>query len=134
MGYDRFSWCRLSRQHRASGQRYARTLSRHGEGYLKKEGFRDVHIGNAQAWYYSEDSIIVLWERFLYSFLRDLPLRKDTNMMLLWTSFEQWLLNRYPEAERIATPWADPMGEGPGVRVLLHCWLEDHQEQDDHWQ
>jgi hypothetical protein len=62
------------------------------EGRIKKEGFRDVHIGNAQAWYYSEDSIIVLWERFLHSFLRDLPFRKDTNMMLLWTGFEQWLL------------------------------------------
>jgi hypothetical protein len=30
-------------------------------------------------------------------------------MVLLWTSFEEWLVNRYPEAERIMTPWADPI-------------------------
>jgi hypothetical protein len=35
---------------------------------------------------------LITQERFLHSFLRDLPFRKDTNMMLLWTGFEQWLL------------------------------------------
>jgi hypothetical protein len=30
-------------------------------------------------------------------------------MANLWTGFEQWLLNRYPETERIVTPYADPI-------------------------
>jgi hypothetical protein len=51
------------------------------------EGFRDVQIGNAQAWYYPEDGLLVLWECFLGSFVRDAPLRKDTNMALLWGGF-----------------------------------------------
>jgi hypothetical protein len=42
------------------------------------EGFRHDEIGNAQAWYYPEGKILVLWECFLYDFLRDVPLRKDT--------------------------------------------------------
>jgi hypothetical protein len=70
----------------------------------KVEGFRDVHIGNAQAWYYPEDKVIVLWECFFHQFLRDLPLRKDPNMLLLWTGFEKWLSTRYPEAVKMITP------------------------------
>jgi hypothetical protein len=38
------------------------------------EGFRDVKIGNAQAWYYPDDRVLVLWECFLHDFVRDLPL------------------------------------------------------------
>jgi hypothetical protein len=71
------------------------------------EGFRDVQIGNAQAWYYPEDKVLVLWDCYLYEFARDLPLRKDTNMLQLWTGFEECLINRYPETVKILTPWAD---------------------------
>ena len=28
------------------------------------EGFREVQVGNAQAWYYLTDKIIVIWECF----------------------------------------------------------------------
>jgi hypothetical protein len=75
------------------------------------EGFRDVQIGNAQAWYYPEDKVLVLWECFLDGFVRDAPLLKDTNMALLWTGFEKWLITRYPDAVKILTPWADPLWE-----------------------
>lgn len=75
------------------------------------EGFRDVQIGSAQAWYYPDDRVLVLWECFLHDFVRDLPLRKDPNMINLWTGFEKWLINRYPEVEKILTPWADPLWE-----------------------
>jgi hypothetical protein len=73
------------------------------------EGFRDWKIGNAQAWYYPEDKVIVLWECFLDDYVRDVPLLKDNNMTLLWTGFESWLIARY--AERIVTPNADPLWE-----------------------
>jgi hypothetical protein len=64
------------------------------------QGFRDVRIGNAQAWYYPDDKVLLLWDCYLYEFVRDLPLRKDPNMLQLWTDFEEWLINRYPEAEK----------------------------------
>jgi hypothetical protein len=73
------------------------------------EGLRHHDIGNAQAWYYPEDKVLVLWECFLHDFIRDVPLRKDTNMSQLWTGFEKWLLDRYPETEKIVTPYADPI-------------------------
>jgi len=50
----------------------------------KRGGVREVIIGNAQAWYYREDKILVLWECFLQNFVRDLPLLKDPNMARLW--------------------------------------------------
>ena len=71
-------------------------------------GFRHDEIGNAQAWYYPQDKVLVLWECFLYDYTRDVPLLKDKNIASLWTQFKRWLLNRYPETERIVTPYADP--------------------------
>jgi hypothetical protein len=66
-------------------------------------------IRNAQAWYYPEDKVLVLWECFLHDFTHDAPLLKDTNMSQLWAGFEKWLLDRYPETEKIITPYADPI-------------------------
>ena len=37
------------------------------------DGFRHVEIGNAQAWYYLQDKVLVLWECYLYDFLRNIP-------------------------------------------------------------
>lgn len=72
-------------------------------------GYRDRQIGNAQAWYYPEDRLLVLWECLLDEFVRDVPLREDTHMSALWTGFEGWLRKRYPQAERLVTPWMDPI-------------------------
>jgi hypothetical protein len=47
------------------------------------EGFRHHEIGNAQAWYYPEDRVLVLWECFLDDLTRDRPLREDANMRAL---------------------------------------------------
>jgi hypothetical protein len=85
------------------------------------EGFRDVQVGNAQAWYYPEDKVIVLWECFLDSFVRDQPLAKDEHMRLLWTGFERWLRDRYPEAERIITPFADPLWDAKEYQSFLRA-------------
>jgi hypothetical protein len=82
-------------------------------------GFWGIQIGNAQAWYYPEDEVIVLWECFLHDFVRDAPLRKDTNMSLLWAGFETWLITRYTEAAKILTPWADPLWDMKAYQSFL---------------
>jgi hypothetical protein len=73
------------------------------------EGVRHHDIGNAQAWYYPKAKVLVLWECFLHDVTHDAPLLKDTNMSQLWAGFEKWLLDRYPETEKIITPYADPI-------------------------
>ena len=75
------------------------------------EGFRAVQLGNAQAWYYHQDKTIVLWECFFDGRFRRRPLAEDTNMQSLWQSFEHWLLQQFPEAQMVATPFNDPIAE-----------------------
>ena len=43
-------------------------------GQPKTEGFREVQVGNAQAWYYPADRVIVLWECFFDDRFRRHPL------------------------------------------------------------
>jgi hypothetical protein len=75
------------------------------------EGFREVQVGNAQAWYYYEDKTIVLWECFFDDRFRKHPLPEDTTMQKLWNGFERWLLKQFPQAKTLATPFNDPIAE-----------------------
>jgi hypothetical protein len=84
-------------------------------------GIRHEDIGNAQAWYYPEDKVLVLWECFLLDQTRDFPLLKDPNMASLWTGFEQWLLKRYPDTEQIVTPHADPLWDTQEYQSFLRA-------------
>ncbi len=94
---------------------YADQESAIGEtlGDAKQEGVREVRIGNAQAWYYHEDKTLVLWECYLWDFVRDHPFLSDPNMRKLWISFEHWLIKQFPEASQIATPFNDPIARSP---------------------
>ena len=78
---------------------------------LKTEvkGMRQHELGNAQAWYYPVDKMIVLWECFLESSFRTHPLAADPHMRQLWQAFEHWLVKQFPDATRIATPFNDPI-------------------------
>jgi hypothetical protein len=75
------------------------------------EGFREVQVGNAQAWYYHMDRTIVLWECFFDARFRRHPLPEDPNMQKLWQSFEHYLLTKFPQASTLATPFNDPIAK-----------------------
>lgn len=76
------------------------------------KGLRQQQIGNAQAWYYPQDKLIVLWECFLDGHIRNIKsLLEDAHMLKLWSSFEKWLQMQFPEATRIATPFNDPIAK-----------------------
>ena len=94
-------------------KRYADQESAIGEvtGRTQMQGFREFQVGNAQAWYYPADKVIVLWECFLYDDFRKHPLSEDNNMLNLWKGFEQWLLKQFPEASTVATTTHDPIAE-----------------------
>ena len=70
---------------------------------------REVEIGQAQAWYYPQDRLILLWECFLNNFVRDKPLLEDPNMRYLWENVARFLQERLSEATRITTPSHDPL-------------------------
>ncbi len=77
-------------------------------GSREASRMKEVEIGQAQAWYYPQDLTIVLWECLLHPFVQDKPLTEDPNMRDLWLGFERFLRQQCKEAERIATPHADP--------------------------
>jgi hypothetical protein len=76
-----------------------------------QQGFREVQVGNAQAWYYPADQTIVLWECFFDGSFRRDPFPTDTNMHKLWQSFEHWLMSKFPQAITLATPFHDPIAD-----------------------
>ena len=45
-------------------------------GQPKHEGFREVQVGNAQAWYYHLDKTIVLWECFFDAVSANTPYQR----------------------------------------------------------
>jgi hypothetical protein len=75
------------------------------------EGFQAAQIGTAQAWYYHQDKTLVLWECFFDERFRRHPLPEDSNMQNLWQGFEQWLVQKFPNAQTLATPFHDPIAE-----------------------
>jgi hypothetical protein len=71
-------------------------------------GMRHEEIGQAQAWCYPADGLVVLWECFpeeRYRASED-PTR-DATLHALWAGFEGWLADRFPDARRLVTTWED---------------------------
>ena len=72
------------------------------------EGMRHVDIGQAQAWYYPADRLLVVWECYLYDRWRAADPLRDGALAAVWDGFERRLLTHFPQAARIATPsWED---------------------------
>lgn len=66
-------------------------------------------VGSCQAWFYPEDRILVLWEVLLYeSDKQNNPPVENKFLRETWQQFEKWLLTRFPQTERIATPGWEP--------------------------
>jgi len=64
--------------------------------------------------------VIVLWECFLErSFRGSTPLGEDTNMRQLWQQTEQQLHAKFPQAERVVTPFSDPLFETKEYQAFL---------------
>jgi hypothetical protein len=76
------------------------------------KGMRQHQIGSGHAWYYPQNKLIVLWECFFDTQVRNVKsLAEDLYMQKLWRSFEQWLAKQFPDATRIATPFNDPIAK-----------------------
>jgi hypothetical protein len=81
-----------------------------GEGAISKidatewTGMRHHDIGNAQAWYYQQDQLLVLWECYLFDFARTEDPASDKNLTTIWSGFEHHLRERFPHTQRIVTP------------------------------
>ena len=75
------------------------------------EGMKAEYVGNAQAWFYHEDGVIVLWEAFFDERFRRGEATTDPNLPVLWQGFERALLARFPAARQLVTTASDPVYE-----------------------
>lgn len=85
----------------------------------EQRGQRRQEVGKAQAWYYKADGLVMLWECFFNRFYRDAPLLQDANMTALWQGMERCLAERFPQAQRMATPFRDPLFETSDYQTFL---------------
>jgi hypothetical protein len=72
------------------------------------EAMRHLEVGNAQAWYYPQDRVVMLWECFLFEHHIQSNPTADPTLTALWSGFEGLLQDYFPHARRIVTPsWED---------------------------
>lgn len=81
-------------------------------------GVRRREIGQAQAWHYPADNLILLWECFLEDRYREVDPLGDFALQALWAGFERTLIERSPGAERIVTTWEDDYDRATWQRFL----------------
>jgi hypothetical protein len=80
------------------------------------QGMRHHEIAKARGLYYAQDWALALWEVNSFGRLDDFTHKK------LWIAFEAWLLERFPEAERIFTDDDEPGDDPVGNRIFLRSW------------
>ena len=83
------------------------------------EGMRHREVGQAQAWYYPLDRLLMLWECYLFDSYRQTDPVHDPALHAVWQGFEAELLRRFPEAERMATPAWEDIYERPAWQTFL---------------
>jgi hypothetical protein len=71
------------------------------------EGLRHRELGQAQGWYYSADRTLVLWECYLEAHFRAAPPYEDPLHLMVWQTWERFLLHRSPGVARVVTTWED---------------------------
>jgi hypothetical protein len=76
----------------------------------KVQGIERREIGNAQAWFYPSDNVLVLWECEVFRSFGSRSKDPATNNILAmaWEGFERVLLEIFTDTKRIVTPGWEP--------------------------
>lgn len=82
------------------------------------DGFQEIRIGNAQAWYYYDDDTLILWECYLYDRYREGKPKDDDRMNFLWNGFENLLAEQF-NPSHIYTPSWEPIYDKDDWQAFL---------------
>jgi hypothetical protein len=82
------------------------------------KNLQERELGNAQAWYYPADKVLVLWECYLFEPYAQKDLRKDQLLATVWRGFEETLLKELPDTTRMYTTY-EPIYERPVYKTFL---------------
>lgn len=75
------------------------------------QNMQPIQAGNAQAWYYPQDGVLVLWECYLYDWVRKSPRPvEDPRHLAVWQAFEQEMIGRF-SPRLVVTPAWEPVYE-----------------------
>lgn len=78
-------------------------------------------VGNAQAWYYHEDGVLVLWECYLYEYMRQSPRPiKDAKHLAAWRAFETEMIRRFQPQVVVCPAW-EPVYETEDWQAFLEA-------------
>lgn len=82
----------------------------HTVGHASPSGVREYEMGMAQAWYYYEDQVLLIWECILWDICGYRPPdpASDPDLKIAWLAFEKFLVNTFHPIV-IATPDWDPI-------------------------
>ena len=83
------------------------------------EGMRHREVGQAQAWYYPADRVLMIWECFFLDAYQEPKPQRDMSLSTLWAGFERTLLAMMLRTERVVTTWEDTY-----PRPDWHAFLE----------
>lgn len=98
-----------------------------------QEGSDRYFIAGLQAWYYSDLKMLMLWEVDLFPNYSEADPTQDFLLIILWQSFEQGLLGRFPDCEQIVTPGWEPKYDGEQFRAFLAArGYSPHRENTYH--
>ncbi len=70
----------------------------------EQQDFRPRVIGQAHAWFYPDERLLVVRECYLFEGYHTQHPEEDQVLAVVWHGFERLLRARLPAAERIATP------------------------------
>lgn len=83
------------------------------------EGSDRHFIANLQAWYYPDVKTLMLWEVDIFSSYCGVDPTRDFLLSNLWYFFEQSLLKRFSDCEKIVTPGHEPKYDDKKWREFL---------------
>lgn len=83
------------------------------------DGMKAERIGEAQAWYYHEDRLLILWECFLEDRYQTGEAPEDATLQALWSGFEHFLLARFPDTSQLITTADDPLYDTTNYQRFL---------------
>ncbi|TAK28818.1 MAG: hypothetical protein EPO21_21930 [Chloroflexota bacterium] len=72
------------------------------------EGMDHREIGNAQAYWYPADKLLLIWECLIFGRNRPEDPSQDERLANVWQHFEHFLLKRHRQVTRIGTPAWEP--------------------------
>jgi len=72
---------------------------------VRQVNTKHVHIGQAQAWFYPADRLLVLWECYLFDWCRTGAPAQDVRHVAVYQAFERWLITRCQPSLIVSPAW-----------------------------